>query len=1182
MKKRRIQYILPVFIVAATIGFVFAYDNITTHPQLSRAAVNVFQNYSGKALTQQQVSWIVQGSVDEDAAPRYLNHYYNPVTNSGLNDWDEFLRMDVDGISAKEWAQNQGGYISHAGDYSEPAILENYRIGNKERAYQGVGHILHLMQDMSVPAHTRNDSHAGGDPYENWAKQNGSVESSKASFISVENLDDAFNGLAAYSSNNFFSQDTIVVNKPLEKIINKEGNIYFYCRDNLNNKFICLREIEKLGKIYFVISDPVVHLDYWNLLSLKAVGYSAGVIDYFVKQFEKIDAERQKVSLAANIINGFMATFSSIQYTWGDVFMAANVPLSDTVIFGIKVFNSFADGVYYPLSAQLAGLIPTNIQPQPQTATVVQPAPAPALNPVIDTPVAVNVPQQVQEPVVITSQIIQEVVEPLPEEKTGGEDAQAPVDNVVVTPVPDIIPPPVPVYRGSGSVTGISPDALAAQNNPAPQSQTESADTGAFSTSTEEVLLEETATSTDEVIDDTATTTDPIIADATSTEPILPVPPTPITDFKDSIVINEVAWMGTKAQANDEWIELHNKTDQDIDLSGWKIESKNKALSVALSGVISANGYFLLERTASTTTDVAEDMIFSGSINNAGPDANLYLKNGATVIDSVDFGYWPAGDNGKRYTMERVSTYATSTLSYNWKTYGDPDAVSFAKDAKGDDIFGTPGKKNSVSGFYTPTGNITENTTWHKEQSPYFVPTQIIITDDATLTIEPGVVVKFTKAVSFGGMDVRGTVVAEGTSGDPIIFTSFLDDAVDGIDSNRDASVSAPAAGDWLNIIFTNKSQMSVIKNARVRYGGGWYPTYTGVLSAQGGGLEISDSIIENNSAIAVYAKNGSRPKIYRNTIQETAQNTSAGVAPLGVGIFIGADASAEITDNTIKNNSVGIISESATDEPLIVKNNIFDDNKKNGEFLKGYANWNLENSGNEDVDKKGGFEIRFIVYDGQEKTLHADAIPYVIGDTAKILAGGKLTIEPGAVFKFTTFSNGAIVQFVADGVLSAAGTEEEPIVFTAFADDSDGYDSNNSSLDPTAGAWKNIVFTGAASSDSVLEHVHVRYGGQGESACPYAYFGGPCMEYYGAVRIDGADPKMSHVTLENNLGISIFTEGVANPAIENSTIRDTKEAIKNSTAKIGGYGISIGPDSEPTVTDNTYANNAEDVVYRE
>ena len=204
-----------------------------------------------------------------------------------------------------------------------------------------------------------------------------------------------------------------------------------------------------------------------------------------------------------------------------------------------------------------------------------------------------------------------------------------------------------------------------------------------------------------------------------------------------------------------------------------------------------------------TTTDQPENMTFTGAVTDTGSGANLYLKqktaHGTTTIDYIDFGSWPfANKKEDRRSLERVSPYATSTNSYNWKTYSETFTAPFAKDAGVNgifnDILGTPGAKNSVTGYYTLAGTITEDTVWRKAYSPYYVPPYMLeVRDGATLTIEPGVVVKFAKegAPYGGGMDVRGVLKAEGTALDPIIFTSFLDDAADGIDSNQDGSATS-------------------------------------------------------------------------------------------------------------------------------------------------------------------------------------------------------------------------------------------------------------------------------------------------------------------------------------------------------------------------------------------------------
>jgi PKD repeat protein/DNA/RNA endonuclease YhcR with UshA esterase domain len=122
-----------------------------------------------------------------------------------------------------------------------------------------------------------------------------------------------------------------------------------------------------------------------------------------------------------------------------------------------------------------------------------------------------------------------------------------------------------------------------------------------------------------------------------------------------AVVINEVAWMGTAISANDEWIELRNTSSENINLSGWTLNAADGTPKINLSGLISANGYFLLERTSDHGfPGAAADLIYTGALGNSGE--NLLLKDGSgNLIDQVDAsGGWQAGDNDLRQPMERL------------------------------------------------------------------------------------------------------------------------------------------------------------------------------------------------------------------------------------------------------------------------------------------------------------------------------------------------------------------------------------------------------------------------------------------------------------------------------------------------------------------------------------------------
>lgn len=63
------------------------------------------------------------------------------------------------------------------------------------------------------------------------------------------------------------------------------------------------------------------------------------------------------------------------------------------------------------------------------------------------------------------------------------------------------------------------------------------------------------------------------------------------------------------------------------------------------------------------------------------------------------------------------------------------------------------------------TSDITENTTWTVAGSPYVIWNSIMVVDGVTLTIQPGVVVRFEIVTH---LEVKGKLSVEGTAADSI------------------------------------------------------------------------------------------------------------------------------------------------------------------------------------------------------------------------------------------------------------------------------------------------------------------------------------------------------------------------------------------------------------------------------
>ena len=166
------------------------------------------------------------------------------------------------------------------------------------------------------------------------------------------------------------------------------------------------------------------------------------------------------------------------------------------------------------------------------------------------------------------------------------------------------------------------------------------------------------------------------------------------------VVINEIAWMGTAATGNDEWMELYNASSTEINLAGWTLKADDGTPSITLSGTIAAKSYFVLERTASTTiSDVSENVIYTGALTDGNYD-RLSLRNsfdslidrvGSTTVALVAFG----GNASTKATMERLDPTASGTDPDNWAT--NDETLANGQDALGNSIKGTPGGLNSVN-----------------------------------------------------------------------------------------------------------------------------------------------------------------------------------------------------------------------------------------------------------------------------------------------------------------------------------------------------------------------------------------------------------------------------------------------------------------------------------------------------
>ena len=183
--------------------------------------------------------------------------------------------------------------------------------------------------------------------------------------------------------------------------------------------------------------------------------------------------------------------------------------------------------------------------------------------------------------------------------------------------------------------------------------------------------------------------------------------------------------------------------------------------------------------------------------------------------------------------------------------------------------------------------------------------------------------------------------------------------------------------------------------------------------------------------------------------------------------------------------------------------------------------------------------------------------------------AGATLIVQPGAIVKFNFGDNNLTV----DGSLNAQGTSAQPIIFTSSSDDSAGGDTNNNG--PSSGGhgeWAAIQFN-AGSTNNLLDHVEVRFGGGWSAIAAVMDKGGPLTltnsvvrnSYTTGLRIEGAAPTLTNNTWTNSFGPAVSMDLAASPAISGVTFTNN-----------GINGVSVDGGSLPA--DNAW--DDPDIVY--
>ncbi|TSC61698.1 MAG: cell wall surface anchor family protein [Parcubacteria group bacterium Athens0416_74] len=844
MENSRVGIAIVLTFAINTVPVISSAYSVSTHEGLTQVIIDQYEKIRGDVFTSEQAAAAVHGSNKEDEDWRFMQHFYDPINNKGL--WGKY-------ISSKEWVQNtdkQGGelgyareYFSRNDDYTWDRAIFDYAYGNKVRAAEALGHVLHLVEDASVPAHVRDDAHGNiwgiGNP-DTYEKFTGIFEKGSVNIVGkiiskkFSSLSQAFEDTASFSNKNFVTNDVMFSEyaSPSVNTLVVKGEFAYHAALG----HVVARAVRKYDRklqksmTSFEFDDPssTVSLSYWNLLSRHAVESGIGVIDLFFREVEK---EKQTGALKAKNLSPLQqhnkklaSGFSLVKAIYGSSLTQDDVNelLSDAAAGQAGAAALAIGEKAEPIATQQPVADQTLPAPRP-TELPAEPAAQEQSEPAVPTERNSSVESQTVSSGTSTTSQLQPLVPVTPGfggggGGNGGSTSQA--EEVVETSVPDETPTPVVVpvslevlsphegdffatttvafsgiteahglvtlesnantatttADGAGSWSSnisleegnptvavsatdsageratstivdvfvdITPPSLATVSLP----QCSNSLTATFcliATTSVTVQWESVADATsyavavDGIVGATTTATSSFVSvsfSASSTIAVIAYDAAGNTSTSTSemvyaierpLIIYEVAWAGTDANATDEWIEIKNVSAFDVDLS--KVSLSVDGTSSALSGTLNAGALYLIEDRAeamSKTHNLALDMDLpdtgalivlsttDGTVLDSTPDVAACSgwcsgSSSATIGASAQFGELTA-----KLSMERKDPITDGTLASSWQSNDTYIRISPSKatDSATESVYGTPGMTNSAglpaAGWDCGSGTLT-------------------------------------------------------------------------------------------------------------------------------------------------------------------------------------------------------------------------------------------------------------------------------------------------------------------------------------------------------------------------------------------------------------------------------------------------------------------------------------------
>jgi len=162
-----------------------------------------------------------------------------------------------------------------------------------------------------------------------------------------------------------------------------------------------------------------------------------------------------------------------------------------------------------------------------------------------------------------------------------------------------------------------------------------------------------------------------------------------IESLENPLVINEI--MFSPASGQSEWVELYNKSNQEVDLSYWSFaDSRDTTLITREAHLLRAGDFLIISKDSSVLYQFGispmTNISISGfpTLNNDSDDLKLLSHSGRLIDRVVYSSDWMRREVENGTSLERIHPQVSSLLADNWAASTDPAG---ATPARGNSIY---------------------------------------------------------------------------------------------------------------------------------------------------------------------------------------------------------------------------------------------------------------------------------------------------------------------------------------------------------------------------------------------------------------------------------------------------------------------------------------------------------------